>query len=82
MSTNNGGNYPLNERVSEFKYLGTPIHSKNDITSEINNRIIAGNRCVFGLSKLLKSKYVLGAFKLRLYNFVPFTEHNSPRKTL
>ena len=37
------------ERARQFKYLGTNISENNEITEEINNRIQAGNRCLFAL---------------------------------
>ena len=42
------------ENCTSFKYLGTMITNNNDISSEIRTRIMAGNRCLFGLGKILK----------------------------
>ncbi|GFY03684.1 reverse transcriptase domain-containing protein [Trichonephila clavipes] len=55
------------ERVSEFKYLGTIINDQNNLKAEINNRIKSANKCFFGIKKQLRSKFISGKTKLRLY---------------
>ncbi|GFV71659.1 reverse transcriptase domain-containing protein [Trichonephila clavipes] len=55
------------ERVREFKYLGTIINDQNKLKAEINNRIKSANKCFFGLKKQLRSKFISGKTKLRLY---------------
>ena len=37
------------ERVNSFMYLGILITADNDISAEINNRIILANRSYFGM---------------------------------
>jgi F0F1-type ATP synthase alpha subunit len=46
------------EVVEEFKYLGTLINTKNNVSEEIKKIIIAANRSYHGLYKILKSKYI------------------------
>ncbi|GFX52023.1 reverse transcriptase domain-containing protein [Trichonephila clavipes] len=55
------------DRVSEFKYLRTFINDQNKVKAEINNRIKSANKCCFGLKKQLRSKFISGKTKLRLY---------------
>jgi hypothetical protein len=43
------------EKVTQFKYLGTSITYDNDLSVEINNRIINANRSYYGLKEQLKS---------------------------
>ncbi|GFU70417.1 uncharacterized protein TNCV_3442341 [Trichonephila clavipes] len=50
-----------------FKYLGTIINDQNKLKAEINNRIKPANKCFFGLKKQLRSKFISGKTKLRLY---------------
>ena len=40
-------------RVQQFKYSGVILTQQNDIYSEVKARIQAGNKCYFGLTKLL-----------------------------
>lgn len=44
------------KRVNSFKYLGSIVSEKNDITKEVAARIKAGNRTYYGLVKLLGSR--------------------------
>jgi hypothetical protein len=55
------------EVVEKFKYLGTLINTKNNVSEEIQKRIIAANRSYRGLHKILKSKYITWHSKTRLY---------------
>ncbi|GFU64106.1 uncharacterized protein TNCV_1897301 [Trichonephila clavipes] len=55
------------ERVSEFKYLGAIINDQNKLKAEINNCIKSANKCFFGLKEQLRSKFISGKTKLRLY---------------
>jgi hypothetical protein len=41
-----------------FKYLGTLINTKNNVSEEIKKISIAANRSYHGLHKILKSKYI------------------------
>jgi hypothetical protein len=44
------------EVATEFIYLGTLINCKIDMDEEIKRRIIIGNRCYYGTSKMMKSQ--------------------------
>jgi len=49
------GNYNF-EQVKEFCYLGLQTNQTNCISSEIQARILSGNRCYYGYGKLIKSR--------------------------
>jgi hypothetical protein len=55
------------ERVDQFKYLGGIITSENDSTPAVRERIAAGNRCLFGLAHIFRSKYVTANTKVQIY---------------
>ena len=42
------------EIVNHFKYFGSLLTSKNEISEEIRGRIIAGNRCYYSLKRIFK----------------------------
>ena len=54
--------------TSDFIYLGTEITSDNNISAEIRWRITLASRCLYGLSKHLRSKMLTRTSKLKLYN--------------
>jgi hypothetical protein len=58
------------EVVTEFIYLGTLKNSKNDLEEEIKSRIIIGNRCYHGMSKLIKSQLLKRKTKCQLYKTI------------
>jgi hypothetical protein len=55
------------KRVEQFKYLGSFLTEKNNVTIEIAARIQAGNRCYYGLTKILSSRTISRRMKERLY---------------
>lgn len=55
------------EIVDEFVYLGALIRADTDITREIMRRIIAANRCFYGVQRHLRSKLLTKETKLRIY---------------
>lgn len=55
------------QSVKNFSYLGSEIDHQNDINPEIRRRIIAANRCFFGLRPLLKSHLIKRRTKIMLY---------------
>jgi hypothetical protein len=55
------------EKVTQFKYLGTSVSYSNDLSVEINNRIISANRSYYGLKKQLKSHLLSTQTKIKLY---------------
>jgi hypothetical protein len=57
-----------NEKIMEFKYLGSIIsNNNNSITVEINHRILLGNRCYHGLRNLLQSRSLSKGTKCKIY---------------
>lgn len=61
------GNYNF-KVVQNFIYLGTEVNNTNDITTEVKRRIMLANRCLYGLSNLLRSKQLSRTTKVRLYH--------------
>lgn len=55
------------KRVSQFKYLGSMITEDNDIKTEVSTRIQLANRGYYGLEKVLKSKALFKALKIKMY---------------
>uniref|UniRef100_A0A0K8SN56 Reverse transcriptase domain-containing protein n=1 Tax=Lygus hesperus TaxID=30085 RepID=A0A0K8SN56_LYGHE len=55
------------QRVDSFLYLGSLVTSSNDMSSEISARLIAANRCYFGLVRHFKSRNVSRSTKVLLY---------------
>jgi hypothetical protein len=55
------------KRVNSFKYLGSILSEKNDITKEVAARIQAGNKTFYGIVKLLSSRSLSIEIKRRLY---------------
>ena len=44
------------ENVKEFNYIGSQMNQTNSTSSEIQARILSGNRCYYAYGKLMKSK--------------------------
>ena len=55
------------EVVDEFTYLGVLIRPDGDTTPEIRRRVMAANRCYYGLLKQLRSKELSRRTKCRIY---------------
>lgn len=55
------------ESVQDFTYLGSSVNTSNDVTLEIKRRTMLANRTLFGLSKILRSKFVRRNTKLKIY---------------
>jgi len=55
------------ERVANFKYLGVNINENADNHEEIRLRLVAANKCYFGLVPLFKSKMLSWKTKITLY---------------
>lgn len=53
--------------VKDFVYLGSTVTEKNEISTEINRRIMAANRCYFGLRRYFRSKLLSRRTKVLLY---------------
>ena len=56
--------------VTEFVYLGSLVTSDNNTNYEVAARIQKGNRCLFALGHLLRSRVLSRRAKLRIYNAV------------
>ena len=46
------------EKVNKFKYLGAYVTSKNEVTEEINSRLVSRNACFYSVQKLLTSRLI------------------------
>jgi len=55
------------ERIEHFKYLGAWVNENANSQEEIRKKLIAANRCYFGLSTLFKSKLLSRRSKTTLY---------------
>lgn len=70
----NGGTINLGgdeiEVVQSFKYLGATVNSSNNISEEIRNRVLAGNRGQYALGRILRAKNVSRGPKLRIYQAI------------
>jgi hypothetical protein len=55
------------EHVKEFSCLGSQVNQTNSISSEIQARILSGNRCNHAYGKLMKSKALNRSSKLKIY---------------
>jgi hypothetical protein len=55
------------EQVKEISYLGLQMNHTNSISSEIQARILSGNRCYYAYGKLMKSRALNRSSKLKIY---------------
>jgi hypothetical protein len=53
--------------VHSFTYLGSDVNCNNDISAEIQKRILAANRCFHGLRKHLRSHLTSKNTKILMY---------------
>ena len=72
------------ECVRDFIYLGTQVNNNNDQGEEITRRICLANRCLFGLSKILRSKLLSRNTKFTIYRtlIIPVLIYGSEAWTL
>lgn len=56
------------EVVKDFVYLGSSVNNSNSTSEEIIRRIVLGSRCLYGLSKLLRSKHLTRSTKIHIYH--------------
>jgi len=54
------------EHVKEFIYLGSQLDQTNSTISEIQARILSGNRCYYAYRKLIKSRALNRSSKLKV----------------
>lgn len=55
------------ERVEEFKYLGSILTNKSEVTKEVQQRITNANRMFFSLNNLFRSRLISQKNKVHLY---------------
>jgi hypothetical protein len=55
------------EHVKEFSYLGSQVNQTSSISSEIQARILSGNRCYHAYGKMVKSRALHRRSKLKIY---------------
>jgi len=55
------------EVIHSFTYLGSKVNCNNDISEEIQNRILTANRCLHGLRKHLRSHLTSKNTKTLMY---------------
>lgn len=55
------------ENVKSFEYLGSTVTASNSVSEEIRKRITAGNRGMFGLSSVFRSKELQRSSKIKVY---------------
>ncbi|KAJ8910804.1 hypothetical protein NQ315_014512 [Exocentrus adspersus] len=60
----------LRNDVEPFTYLGSTFSRKPNIGEEIEARIMAGNKCVAGLRRILKNQNISRQTKIRMYRTV------------
>jgi hypothetical protein len=60
------GSYTF-RRVDNFKYLGTMVNKMNNISVEVNARLIMTNRAYYGLQNRMKSRIISRNNKTLLY---------------
>jgi hypothetical protein len=53
--------------LTKISYLGSQINQTNSISSEIQARILGGNRCYYAYGKLMKSRVLNRNSKLKIY---------------
>jgi hypothetical protein len=57
------------EHFKEISYLGLQMNQTNSISSEIQVRILSGNRCYYACGKLMKSRTLNRRSKLKYVKF-------------
>jgi hypothetical protein len=58
------------EKTEIFKYLGSLVTADNNISAEIQARLMARNRCYYALKNVLKSKNISQKVKLNVYRTI------------
>jgi hypothetical protein len=58
------------ENVTQFRYLGTRVTSKNLIQEEIKRRLNSSNACYHPIQKLLSSRLLSKNVKIRIYKTI------------
>lgn len=63
-------NWQRYENVEMFKHLCSLVTNRDEVETEINVRIIAGNKYYNALGNLLKKRYVMHSLSIDLYKTV------------
>ena len=61
-----------NERVEEFKYLGTTLTDQNSIQEEINYILKLGNACYYLVQNLMSSSLLPKTLNIKIYRAIIF----------
>jgi len=59
-----------NERVEEFKYLGTTLTNQNSIQEEIKSRLKLWNACYYSVQNLLSSRLLSKNLEIKMYRTI------------
>jgi hypothetical protein len=60
----------LQQRVEEFKYLGTRLTNQNSIQEKIKSRLKLGNACCYSVQSLLSSSLISKNLKMKIYRTI------------
>jgi len=66
--------YEVIEKINKFKYLGTYVTSKTEVTEKLKSRLVSGNACFYSVQKLLTSRLISRKLKLKIYRTVILPE--------
>ncbi len=55
------------ERVSSYNHLGKLVTETNDATPAVRERILKGNRCLYGLHNTFQSQDITANTKVKIY---------------
>ena len=69
INTEGGKSYSF-EEVESFTYLGTAFTRTPEIRTEIQTRLMAGNKCIYSLGKMLRRRNISRKTKMRIYKSV------------
>ena len=58
------------ERVEEFRYLGTTLTHQNSIQEEIKSRLKLGNACYYSVQNLLSPKLLSKNLRIKIYRTI------------
>jgi hypothetical protein len=72
------------EKTETFKYLGSLVTVDNNISADIQARLMAGNMCYYALQNVLRSKNISRKAKLNVYKTImrPVVTYGSETWTL
>jgi hypothetical protein len=53
--------------VSSYNHLGKLVTETNDANPTVRERILKGNRCLYGLHNIFRSRYITANIKVKIY---------------